>query len=161
MTYNKKREDCEILQNDLNKIWDLRLYMKQGANKMPLPQQMKQDLKKSMGVFPEQAIAANPDARVTGMEMVGDRQAYVVEVPGEMVRASYFYDVESGLKLKEMSVISMNGQTQNQEVLIEGYQEVDGVKFPSLRMVPMGPQQVESKLLEAIINYEIKETDFE
>jgi predicted Zn-dependent peptidase len=137
------------------------LYMKQGANKMPLPQQMKQDLKKTMGVFPEQAIAANPDARVTGMEMVGERQAYVVEIPGEMVRASYFYDVESGLKLKEASVITMNGQTQNQEVLIEEYQEVDGVKFPSLRMVPMGPQQVESKLLEAIINYEIKETDFE
>ena len=137
------------------------LYMKQGANKMPLPQQMKQDLKKTMGIFPEQAIAANPEARVTGMEMVEDRQAYVVEVPGEMVSASYFYDVETGLKLKEMSVISMNGQTQNQEVLIEEYQEVDGVKFPSLRMVPMGPQQVESRLLEAIINYEIKETDFE
>jgi predicted Zn-dependent peptidase len=137
------------------------LYMKQGANKMPLPQQMKQDLKKTMGIFPEQAIALNPEAKVTGMEMVGDRQAYVVEVPGQMVRASYFYDVETGLKLKEVSVIEMNGQTQNQEVLIEEYQEVDGIKFPSLRMVPMGAQQVESKLLEAIINYEVKESDFD
>jgi hypothetical protein len=137
------------------------LYMKQGANKMPLPQQMKQDLKKTMGIFPEQAIALNPEAKVAGMEMVGDRQAYVVEVPGQMVRASYFYDVETGLKLKEVSVIEMNGQTQNQEVLIEGYQEVDGIKFPSLRMVPMGAQQVESKLLEAIINYEVKESDFD
>jgi hypothetical protein len=54
----------------------------------------------------------------------------------------------------------MNGQTQNQETSIKEYQEVDGIKFPSLRVVPMGPQQIESKLLEAVINYEVQESDF-
>mgnify|MGYP000113778886 CR=1 FL=1 len=43
---------------------------------------------------------------------------------------------------------------------ILGAQEVDGIKFPSLRVVPMGPQQIESKLLEAVINYEVQESDF-
>ena len=136
------------------------LYMKQGGNKVPLPDQMKQDIQKTIGIFPEQAVAGNPQAKLAGVEMVGDQKAYRIDVPGETVQASYFYDVETGLKLKEASVINMNGQTQNQEVLIKEYQEVDGIKFPSLRMVPMGPQQVESKLLEAVINYEVQESDF-
>lgn len=136
------------------------LFMKQGGNKMPLPEGMKKDLQKSLGIFAEQAIAANPEAKLAGVEDVDGKQAYRIDVPGDVVQASYFYDVETGLKIKEATVTSMNGQTQNQEVWIREYQEVDGIKFPSLRMVPMGPQQVESKLLEAVINYEVQETDF-
>jgi predicted Zn-dependent peptidase len=136
------------------------LYMKQGGNKVPLPEGMKTDMQKSIGIFAEQSIGNNPEARVVGIEPVDDRKAYRIDVPGETVQASYFYDVETGLKIKEATVITMNGQTQNQETSIKEYQEVDGIKFPSLRVVPMGPQQIESKLLEAVINYEVQESDF-
>lgn len=136
------------------------LYMKQGGNKVPLPEAMKTDMQKSLGIFAEQAIASNPEAKLVGIETVEDKKAYRIDVPGETVQASYFYDVETGLKIKEATVISMNGQTQNQETSIKEYQEVDGIKFPSLRVVPMGPQQIESKLLEAVINYEVQESDF-
>ena len=136
------------------------LYMKQGANKVPLPEAMKTDMQKSIGIFAEQSIAKNPEAKLVGIEAVEDKKAYRIDVPGETVQASYFYDVETGLKIKEATVISMNGQTQNQETSIKEYQEVDGIKFPSLRVVPMGPQQIESKLLEAVINYEVQESDF-
>ncbi|MEJ2163836.1 MAG: insulinase family protein [Robiginitalea sp.] len=136
------------------------LYMKQGGNKVPLPEAMKTDMQKSIGIFVEQAIAQNPEARLVGVEPLADKKAYRIDVPGETVKASYFYDVETGLKIKEATVISMNGQTQNQETSIMEYQEVDGIKFPSLRVVPMGPQQIESKLLEALINYEVQESDF-
>ncbi len=136
------------------------LYMKQGGNKVPLPEEMKTDMQKSLGIFTEQSIASNPEAKLVGIEPVEDKKAYRIDVPGETVQASYFYDVETGLKIKEATVISMNGQTQNQETSIREYQEVDGIKFPSLRVVPMGPQQIESKLLEAVINYEVQESDF-
>ncbi|UCE69160.1 MAG: insulinase family protein [Flavobacteriaceae bacterium] len=136
------------------------LYMKQGGNKVPLPEAMKTDMQKTIGIFTEQAIAKNPEARLAGIEPVGNKNAYRIDVPGETVQASYFYDFETGLKIKEATVISMNGQTQNQETLIKEYQEVDGIRFPSLRVVPMGPQQIESKLLEAVINYEVQESDF-
>ena len=136
------------------------LYMKQGGNKVPLPEAMKTDMQKSIGIFAEQSIAKNPEAKLTGVEVVDGVKAYRIDVPGETVQASYFYDVETGLKIKEATVISMNGQTQNQETSIKKYQEVDGIKFPSLRIVPMGPQQIESKLLEAVINYEVQESDF-
>ena len=113
-----------------------------------------------MGVFVEQSIAANPEAKLVGIEAVDDKKAYRIDVPGETIQASYFYDVETGLKIKEASVITMNGQTQNQESFMKEYQEVDGIKFPSVKASSMGPQLIEAKLLEAVINYEVQESDF-
>ena len=137
------------------------LYMKQGGNKVPLPPQMQNDLKSAMGVFPEQSIVLSEKAKLAGTEKIDGREAYKIEVPGEAVQATYFYDVESGLKVKETTVITMNGQTQNQEVSYKDYQEVDGIKFPSVKIGTMGPQLVESKLLQAVINKEVTDADFE
>ncbi|MDG1571719.1 pitrilysin family protein [Robiginitalea sp. M366] len=137
------------------------LYMKQGPNKMPLPEPMKQDMQQTLGIFAEQALVANPQAKLAGTEEVDGRPAYRIDIPGQVVQASYFYDVETGLKVKEASVINMNGQTQNQEILIKDYQEVDGILFPSVKVQAMGPQQVESKLLEAVVNYQVQDSDFD
>ncbi|EAR16849.1 M16 family metallopeptidase [Robiginitalea biformata] len=137
------------------------LYMKQGGNKVPLPEQMKQDMMQVVGVFPEQAVSANPDASLAGTEEVDGKPAYRIDVPGQAVQTSYFYDVETGLKVKEASVVSMNGQTQNQETLISDYQEVEGILFPSMKSQAMGPQQVETTLLEAVVNYQIQDSDFD
>ncbi|MEM7379657.1 MAG: insulinase family protein [Bacteroidota bacterium] len=137
------------------------LYMKQGGNKVPLPPQMQKDLQNAMGIFPEQGIAASGLAKLVGTESINGKEAYKIEVPGETVQATYFYDTESGLKLKEATVISMNGQTQNQEVTFKDYQEIEGIMFPSVKIGTMGPQVIESKLLEAVINKEVTEADFE
>ncbi|WP_297791612.1 pitrilysin family protein [uncultured Eudoraea sp.] len=137
------------------------LFMKQGGNKVPLPPEMQQDMKSTMGIFPEQGIALNSNAKLLGTEEVDGKDAYKIEVPGSTVQATYFYDVESGLKVKESTVITMNGQTQNQEVNYKEYQEVDGIKFPSVKVGSMGPQMIETKLLEAVINVEVNEADFE
>lgn len=135
--------------------------MKQGGNKVPLPPEMQKDMKSTIGIFPEQGIAISKKAKLTGTEDVDGKAAYKIEVPGSIVQATYFYDVESGLKVKEATVITMNGQTQNQEVNYKEYQEVDGIKFPSVKVGSMGPQMIESKLLEAVINVEVTEADFE
>lgn len=137
------------------------LYMKQGANKQPLPEQMKKDLQYAMGIFPEQSVLASGKAKFLGTEDVEGRPAYKIEVPGEAVQATYYYDTETGLKVKEATLINMNGQTQNQEVLYKEYKEVDGIKFPSLRVGSLGPQQIESTLLEAVINVEVSDADFD
>jgi len=137
------------------------LFMKQGGNKVALPPEMQQDMKAAMGIFPEQGIALSTKAKLTGTEDIDGKPAYKIEVPGSTVQMSYFYDVESGLKVKETTVITMNGQTQNQEVNYTEYQEVDGIKFPSLKVGSMGPQMIETKLLEAVINVEVTAEDFE
>ena len=137
------------------------LYMKQGGNKQPLPESMKKDLQYAMGIFPEQSVLTSGKAKLMGTEEVEGSPAYKIEVPGETVSATYFYDTETGLKVKEATIINMNGQTQNQEVFLKDYKEVDGIKFPSIRVGSMGPQQIESTLLEAVINVEVTDADFD
>ncbi len=137
------------------------LFMKQGANNVPLPPDMQKDMLQSLGIFVEQRIAANPAAKIAGTEMVEGKEAIKIEVPGTVVQSTYFYDVETGLKVKEASVTTMGGQSQNQEAFLKDYTEVDGIKFPSIRMSPIGPQMVEFKLVEALINVEVTDADFE
>jgi hypothetical protein len=137
------------------------LFMKQGANKMALPPDLQKDMMNSMGIFPEQSIAANSQAKVAGTEMVDGKEAIKIEVPGTIIQATYFYDLESGLKVKVATVTSMNGQTQNQEEFFKDYETVDGIKFPSIKVSSLGPQMVETKLLEAVINVAVSDADFD
>ena len=137
------------------------LYAKQGANKMPLPADMKSDMESVLGIFPEQSILAKGGAKLTGTEQVDGKNAYKIELPGKVTQTTLFYDVETGLKVKEVSVISMNGQTQNQSSMLKDYKEIDGIKFPSVKSQSLGPQQIEVTLLEAVINSGISDADFE
>jgi predicted Zn-dependent peptidase len=137
------------------------IYMKQNGNKLPRPPAMQQDLKKMLGIFPELMIYENPGARLAGIEKIEDNDAYRIYVPGELVQASFYYDVKIGLKLKEATVVSINGQTQNQEVFYKEYKEHEGLLLPDMRISTLGPQQLESKLTEVKINEAVSESDFE
>ncbi|MGB5377913.1 M16 family metallopeptidase [Muriicola sp.] len=137
------------------------LFAKQGANNVPLPPDMQKDMLQSLGIFVEQRIAANPAAKVAGTEMVEGKEAIKIEVPGTIIQATYFYDIETGLKVKEASVNTMGGQSQSKEALLKDYTEVEGIKFPSVKMSQLGPQMVEFKLAEAVINVAVTEADFE
>ncbi|EIJ38705.1 putative Zn-dependent peptidase [Galbibacter orientalis DSM 19592] len=137
------------------------VFMKQGGNKVPLPPAMVNDMKNAVGIFPELTLLTNDAVKVVGIEKVEGKDAYKVEVPGEAVQAFYFYDTESGLKVKELAVINMGGQTQNQEALLLDYKDYEGIKFPSVKKAALGGQTVESTLTEVIINPELTEADFE
>lgn len=136
-------------------------FMKQAGNKMPLPPAMQQDLKKVMGTFPEKQILSDPGAQLAGIEKVGGKDAYRINVPGDVVQASYFYDVDTGLKLKEAVAVSINGQTNTQEVLYTDYRKIEGISFPGKRTGNIGPELVESQLLEVKINEGVTDSDFE
>ena len=136
-------------------------YMKQGENKVPLTPEMQTDLSYALGILPELGIAKNSNSKLSGIEKIEGRDAYKIEVPGEVVQASFFYDIETGLKVKEVTMINMNGQSQTQEIVLKNYQEFQGVKFPTIRIGNLGTEVLESKLLEATINAELLDTDFE
>ena len=136
-------------------------YMKQGSNKVELPPAMRNDLAYAMTVLPELGMANREGAEITGIEKVEGRDAYRLDIPGEVVRASFFYDVETGLKVKEVSVITMNGQEQRQETILKDYQEVQGIKFAATKIGTLGTEVLESKLLEATVNVPLTEEDFE
>lgn len=136
-------------------------YMKQGSAKVQLPVEMKTDLSYTLGVIPELGLAGEERAKLTAIESVEGRDAYKIEVPGEVVQTSFFYDVESGLKVRENTLISMNGQNQNQDVIYKDYQEFEGIRIPTLKLGTLGTELLESRLLEAEVNPAFTEADFD
>lgn len=136
------------------------VYMKQGGNKMPMPAQMLNDLKNSFGTFVELSYLNNDKVKLTGIEAVNGKDAYKIEMPGKVISATMFYDVETGLKVKEMSQVNMGGSTQNQEASYSDYKEYEGVKFASKKTSALGAQKIEATLIEVLINKGVSDEDF-
>ncbi len=131
-------------------------FMEQGGNQMPMPEGMYGDMQGVMGLFAELGALENPGTRLKGVEQVEGKKAYAVEIPGELVNIVMYYDTQSGLKLKEMNTITMNGQSQTQQVLFKDYQPTGGILFPTKRVAEFGPQQVEMKMTGAEVNPDLQ-----
>lgn len=129
-------------------------------NGQALPPAMANDMIFSLGTFPEIGMLATKDAQLTGVEKVDGKDAYVITKKGKMVTTSSFYDVKTGLKVKETQAISMGGRTQNQEATFGEYKEINGFKFPSTKTGSMGPQKITFTLKEAKINEGVSDADF-
>jgi zinc protease len=129
-------------------------------NKQPLPPQMSNEMTYTLGTFLEMGLLKNENSKLTGVENIDGKDAYVISTKGEIVSSSVYFDVESGLKVKEMQVITMQGQTQNEESTFSNYQEFNGIKFPGTKTGNLGPQKVEFKLIDAKVNEGVSEADF-
>ncbi|RNC88469.1 MAG: insulinase family protein [Winogradskyella sp.] len=130
------------------------------ANNQPLPENMTNDMKPYAGLFMERNLLDSNTAKLSGTEKVDGKDAYVVNVPGEVVSWTLYYDVESGLKVKEIQTTNMQGRSQTQEALLKDYTEYSGIKFPETRAATMMGQSVEFKLKEVKINEGVTEADF-
>jgi zinc protease len=129
-------------------------------NKQPLPAPMAGEMSYTIGTFLEMGLLNNENSKLTGIEIVDGKDAYVISTKGEIVSSFVYFDVASGLKVKELQVITMQGQTQNQEASFSNYQEFNGIKFPGTKTGSMGPQTVEFKLIGAKVNEGVTEADF-
>ena len=130
-------------------------------NKQPLPEAMAKEMTYSLGTFSEIGILANENSKLSAIETIEGRDSYVISTKGKIVTTSVYFDVETGLKIKELQTITMNGKTQNQEATFSNYKEFNGIKFPGIKTGKLGPQTVEFKLVDAKINEGVSESDFE
>ncbi|WP_296312943.1 M16 family metallopeptidase [Winogradskyella sp. UBA3174] len=131
------------------------------ANKNPLPENMANDMKMMAGLFIEANLLNSDKVKLTGMEEIDGKNAYVLEVPGEVVSLVLYYDVESGLKVKEVQNTTMEGQTQSQDAILKDYKDYNGIKFPETREATMMGQSVVFKLKEVKINEAVTDADFD
>lgn len=136
-------------------------YMNQGGTKNALPENMAADMKTMAGLFMEMNLMNSETAKLSGIESVNGKDAYRIDVPGEVVSMSLFYDVATGLKVKEVQITNMNGRTQNQEAVLSDYQDFEGLKFPATRKGTQMGQQITYKLKEVKINEGVSEADFD
>lgn len=130
-------------------------------NKQPLPAAMANEMNYTLGTFTEMGVLTNENSKLTGIENIDGKDMYVISTKGEIISSSLFFDVETGLKVKETQVTSMQGQTQTQESNYSNYKEFNGVLFPATKSGNLGPQVVEFKLIDAKVNEGVSESDFE
>jgi hypothetical protein len=95
-----------------------------------------------------------------GMEMVDGEKAYILKVtdPKEEVSTEY-YSAETGLKIRESSVVETpQGEVVSAQIFGD-YQEKSGVMFP-MTMSIEGGQKVVMTVKELNVNTGLKAADF-
>ena len=135
-------------------------FVKQGANKMDLPKNFHDDLKNSLGVFPEISLLNNPNIKFIGKEIIDETEVYAIELVGQVISIKFLYDVYSGLKIKEISTTNMGGQAQVQESKFGDYLDFNGILFPTQKSQSLGPQSIEMKLVDVVLNPTFSYEDF-
>ncbi|WP_347157523.1 insulinase family protein [Pontibacter chitinilyticus] len=100
-------------------------------------------------------------SKLTGMDNVDGKEAYVVEV--EMPngqKTSQYYAKDSGLLLKEVNNLQSPQGVITQTKSYSNYKEVNGVKFPYLVEISMGPQQIKTEVQTVVVNKGIPDDAF-
>ena len=71
------------------------------------------------------------------------------------------YDSETGLKVKETQIAEMpDGSKMPQTTFYEDYKSVDGVLFPHVIKMPIGPQNLAFRAINITVNPQVSESDF-
>ena len=130
-------------------------------NGQPLPPNMVGEMNNVLGTFPEIGVLSDTNSSLTGIEMLDGKEVYVITSKGKVVNSFFFYDVKTGLKVKESQSITMGQRTQNQEVLFSDYKDYNGIMFPAKKIGSLGPQKVSYTLKEVKINEGVTDKDFE
>ena len=68
--------------------------------------------------------------KVTGIQKVGEREAYVVENATDARTERYYFDTQTGLLLRKITLNKTMLMPFPEQVDFEDYREVDGVKMP-------------------------------
>jgi zinc protease len=98
------------------------------------------------------------NATLEGIEAVDGKDAYVVSFGDSK---SAFYDVETGLKVKETTTQSQNGNEVTTSTNYSNYNEVQGIKFPHTISQSFGPQELKFTVTAIKINEGVTDADFE
>jgi len=103
--------------------------------------------------FPEVNLL-NGGATLEKIEKIDGVKAYKVRVSDKKV---YFYDVETGLKIKEDTTEGPNTSS----MFLTDYKEVAGIMFPFKLTQTIGPRKFDFNVIEVLVNEGVTDADFE
>ena len=133
-------------------------YIQQQGVNNPFPQEEIDKLKKSSLPFEEIGWLDNEDVKFSSIESEDGKELYALEVNGDTY---VYYDKETGLKIKQTQSVSMpDGTKVSQTTYYENYISVDGILFPHIIKVPMGPQNMDFNMIKIVVNPEVSDSDF-
>lgn len=156
---DKYLQDVKMMGNSMQKQvidGDKGYSMAMGQKKELTPEEIEK-MKDEATTFPELNYLIAGGVSLEGIEPVGDKKAYKLKISDNKTA---FYDIESGLKLKEITVQEAQGQTIRATVEFMDYKEVSGIRFPFKLMQSAGPMNLEFNVKEIKVNEGVSEADF-
>ncbi|TAI47880.1 M16 family metallopeptidase [Flagellimonas allohymeniacidonis] len=153
-------QDIKVMGNSMQKqvLDGDKGYMVAQGQRKDLSEEEIEKIKEESAAFPELNFLAAGNISLEGIEAVGDKKAYKLKITDGK---SAFYDVETGLKLQEVSVQEVQGQQMTQTLQLSDYKEVSGIKFPFKLTQTAGPQTFDFIVKEIKVNDGVSPADFE
>ena len=99
----------------------------------------------------------NASAKLEGTQPHDGGKAYAVKLSD---KKTAFFDTETGLKVKEVTIQEQGGQKIPVTVMYSDYKEVNGIKFPFTISQALGPQKIDFVVKEIKINEGVTDEDF-
>ena len=134
----------------------------QMGQEAPIDDNRKKDMAFESALVSEIAVKEmGLESELIGVENVNGENAYAVEITKPSgSKTTFFYDTDSGLKIRASAVVQGPQGEVVQETDFTDYKEVDGIKFPFTISMPMGPMKMEAKAESIEINTDIDDSEF-
>ncbi|MBA6156814.1 insulinase family protein [Tenacibaculum sp. S7007] len=100
---------------------------------------------------------AYKEGKLERIEPVDGKNAYVIKHG----KSEIFYDLTSGLKIKEVKTVKGPQGEMKVPTLYSDYKEVNGIKFPHKMSQKMGPMNLEFIVKEIKVNEGVSDADFQ
>ena len=136
--------------------------MVQGPQKQEMDQDMIAEIKQQMDLLAEMNYDKNGIISVLkGIDIIDGQSMYVIELKkanGSVV--TEYYQVQTGLKFKSVSVSEEEGETVVAETIYKEYAKTGDIMFPSKMTQIAGPQTIDLSVDEMILNPKLDDKDF-
>lgn len=132
-------------------------YVEAQGQRMPMDADALAKALPDTAVFAE-LILDPTQLSLAGIVDVNGTKAYELKVSDSK---SYFYSVESGLKIKISETQEMQGNTITKETMIGDYKAVDGILFPHTVTQSFGPQKIDFITSSIELNVSFSDEDFQ
>jgi predicted Zn-dependent peptidase len=127
----------------------------------PMPDESVKDLIKSTQPFEEVGMLTDDNVKFSSVEEEDGKTLNVLEYSGAEGKVFVYFDADTGLKYKQTVIAKMpDGSELAQTTYFNDYREVNGVLFPYVVSMPLGPQNLEMKIVNLTINPQVSDADF-
>lgn len=156
---NQFMQDVKVMGNSMSKqvINDGTGYIVMQGQRKDMDAEELKKVSEESAPFPELNYL-NGGVTLEGVEEVNGKKAYKIKVSDE--KTSY-YDMETGLKVQDVTTAEMQGQEVTSTIVFDNYQEVSGIRFPFSLNQTVGPQSFEFIVKELKVNEGVTDADFE
>ena len=136
--------------------------IQQMGQAVPVDDNQKKDLSLESAIVTEIAIKdLGLATELKGIESIEGTNTYAVEITNPSgSKVTYFYDIETGLKLRESETVPSPQGEMTQDTDWADYKEVGGVKFPYAKTLPMGPMKMNATAESIEVNTGIQDSEF-